>query len=255
MAAIPTTAAIPTEVIFVLIFLAFSILEGVGRKRKAQERKERGEGAPLPPSREPRAPGQTPSADRSTASPREGAGRVPVATGRGAAGADAGTSEGMIPKDVWEEILGLARGTPSSSGKPDPGPDQSGAPQPRREDETLEEIPPFEARSLEPLYVEHDRVTQRSRDMVTTGTSGPESLASKGPRGGGRGKGRGTAALGMSQASAPAATHRRRIGGSRLREDLFGEGAPEDLRRAVVLREVLGPPVAIRDHPGEGRGE
>jgi len=253
MVAIPTTAAIPTEVVFVLIFIAFSILEGVARKRKAQEGKGGAEGAPLPPSPKPPPRGEAASDERSPATPPVGAGRAQGTPGSEAEGADGATSEGLIPKDVWEEILGVARGTHSPPGKPEPGPDQSVAPQPRREDETLEEIPPFEARSLEPLYVEHDRVTQRSRDMVTTGTSGPRSLDRKGPRGGGRGKGRGSATLGMSQVSASVAAHRRRIGGSRLREDLFGEGAPEDLRRAVVLREVLGPPVAMRDQAGEGR--
>lgn len=220
--------------IFILVFIAFSILEGIGRKRKAQERKGGAEGtSPTPPV---------------------GAGRAPEAPARKTAGGEGGSSEGLIPKDVWEEILGLARGAPPPSSKPEPGPvpDPSSAPRPPREAETLEEIPPFEARSLEPLYVEHERVSQRSRDVeVATGTRAPEALTSRDRRGAGGGKGRGAAVLEMGQAPGPMAAHRRRIGGRRLRKELFGRGSPEELRKAVVLSEVLGPPVAMRDQPGE----
>jgi len=32
-----------------------------------------------------------------------------------------------------------------------------------------------------------------------------------------------------------------------IREDLFGSGSPEELRKAIILKEVLGPPVGLRD--------
>jgi hypothetical protein len=34
---------------------------------------------------------------------------------------------------------------------------------------------------------------------------------------------------------------------SDARTDLFGSGSSEDLRRAVILKEVLGPPLALRE--------
>ena len=35
--------------------------------------------------------------------------------------------------------------------------------------------------------------------------------------------------------------------GSPVRRELFGDGSPAELRKAIVLREVLGPPVGLRE--------
>ncbi len=234
-------------VVFVLVFIAFSILEGIGRKRKAQEQKGGVDGASKPRTRETRppleagSPGSTPAGASGTGSSVE-ARKTPGGKGT------AEGSEGLIPKDVWEEILGLARGTPPAPRRPEPSPDRDAAPVARREGETLEEVLPVEARSLEKLHVEHHRVSERA-DMATSPT-GVEASKGLGPRGGAQGKGRRAGAQGAGPVTAPA--QRRRMAGCRLRRDLFGRGAPEDLRRAVILSEVLGPPVAMRDQPGEG---
>ncbi|MGW8268648.1 MAG: hypothetical protein ACWGSQ_19945, partial [Longimicrobiales bacterium] len=122
---------IPVEVIFVLVFVAFSILEGVGRRRKTQQR-----GAPGKPP-VPR-PGPRPQREPAEAAGARGPDRTPPVKADRAGQED---SEGLIPKDVWEEILGLARGTAPTPRKVEPEPDPSRS-RPGREDETLEEIPP-----------------------------------------------------------------------------------------------------------------
>jgi hypothetical protein len=213
---------IPPELIFVLIFIVFSVLEGVGRKAKQQAKKREGAGripAP-PPDRSPKEP------------PRETAQK----------GSDG--SEGLIPSEVWEEILGLARGS-APSPKPQPAPDSESEarsledlrarPIPeayRRGDETLEEIPEFEARSLEPLEPRPEpdrRVPDRSRK--------PAAAVEKA-----RSRARDT---GVAPPLAVSSSPRRSTGHPRT--DLFGDGSPEELRKAIILREVLGPPLGTRE--------
>jgi hypothetical protein len=230
-------AAIPTEVIFVLIFIAFSILEGVGRKRKTQQKGAPGK-APSPgprpaprPSREPAETG-APVPDRGSVSRAEGAGQ--------------GSSEGLIPKDVWEEILGLARGTAPAPRQADPAPDLP-EPRPRREDETLEEIHPFEARTLEPVDFEDERqVSRPERLPVPAGTSPTKGLAAR--KGSGL-KRSGAKAVAAAKARMPGSAEPsgKRSVGTGVRADLLGDGSPENLKKAIILREVLGPPLGLRE--------
>lgn len=228
---------IPTEVIFVLIFIAFSILEGVGRKRKTQQK-----GAPgKPPGPRPRPTQRAPRPPVEAGT--QGAGGRPL--GR-AGGAGPEGSEGLIPKDVWEEILGLARGTPPAPGRAEPEAESS-RPSPRREDETLEEIHPFEARTLEPVDFEDERpVSRPERAPVFADTSPAKGLAAR--------KGSG---LQRSGAKAVAAAKARIAGaaepsgrppaGAGIRADLLGDGSAEDLRKAIILTEVLGLPLSLRE--------
>jgi len=229
-------AAIPTEVIFVLLFIAFSVLDGVGRKRKA---KERGAGGKPPAPRPQQPPPREPA--------RAGAGPV----GSESAGRPEGTlpqgSEGLIPKDVWAEILGLARGTPPEPGRADPEPDSYDT-RPGREDETLEEIHPFEARTLEPVDFEDERKVSRPERLPVPAGKGPaKGLAAR------RG-----AALKASGAKAVAAAGKARVPtgaerpggrstGRTIRADLLGDGSPGNLRKAIILTEVLGLPVGLRE--------
>jgi hypothetical protein len=224
--------------IFVLIFIAFSILEGVGRKRKAQQKGEPGRAPALRP-KETRLPG------------REGLGattQLPTSPTAGGAGSDerkAG-AEGLIPTDVWDEILGLARGTKPVPRQVERRPD---LPVPsRREDETLEEIPPFEARSLEPLDVEDERpVSSRDRDPRSARAGPTEVASSRRP----------SAALQAAGSKAVAAAEgvtplvdvwgQNRPRGGSLRESLFGRGTPQELRKAFILKEVLESPLALRE--------
>ena len=98
-----------------------------------------------------------------------------------------------------------------------------------REGETLEEIPPFEARSLEPLEVEEHRPSSALRVREAT-TAAPEKAAA--PT---------VARMGRQP------PRRRAQGGRRLKGDLLGNGSPEELRKAIILTEVLGPPLALRE--------
>jgi len=89
-------AGIPGELVFVLIFVAISVLEGVGRKKKA-ERKG--------------LPGTVPGPQRRSAQNRESAAPQAEAGVAEASvqpmptpASEPATSEGVIPKDVWEEI-------------------------------------------------------------------------------------------------------------------------------------------------------
>ena len=218
---------IPGELIFVLIVIAFSVLEGIGRKRNAQRK-----GGPAPKP----GPGSAQGGRREGIPPA----REPKTSG---------SSEDLIPQDIWEEILGLARGTsgPTQTSKPErrEDTDMGGRALPSSDAETIEEIPAFEARSLEPL---------EPRPEVDRGLPDPAgTLAGSGGR-----RERATALKSGRKKPALAATEigtgpgvkappRRKARGNRIRQGLFGDGSPEDLRKAVILREVLGKPVGMRD--------
>jgi hypothetical protein len=151
----------------------------------------------------------------------------------------------MVPKEIWEEILGLARGE-----QPRPRPaerETEPRPLPPTEGETLEEIPPFEARSLEPLHVEREAPGERpQRPPIRAGASPSRDLATRKRE---RPPAKGKAALATSREGAPASRGRGKRGltGQRLRDDLLGDGALEDLRKAIILTEVLGTPLALRE--------
>lgn len=221
----------------VLLFIAFTVLEGIGRKRRGQQKGEPGEAQVPRPREQPPSPRQsripTESASSQGGPPRTDPGtmtRVPrPQRAPGAGPREQGrSSEGLIPKDIWEEILGLARGEPPKPGSGQTGPDRPPRP-PRREGETLEEIPPFEARSLEPLEVEEHRPSSALRVREAT-TAAPEKVAA--PT---------VARMGRQP------PRRRAQGGRRLKGDLLGNGSPEELRKAIILTEVLGPPLALRE--------
>jgi len=196
-------AGIPAELIFVLVVVVFSVLDGVGRKKKAKR-----EGAPGP------VPGPQ---RRSVQNPET------VATPP----SEPANSEGMIPGDVWEEILGLARGT---------------APEPERveepvqaqveesswtayltEGQTPERTPDFQAPELESLVPRREGVRSmpdRSRaPSVPAQPSGEKGAWGK----------------------------RAEAKRSLMRHYLFGDGSVAELRKAIILKEVLGPPVSMKE--------
>lgn len=152
----------------------------------------------------------------------------------------------MIPKDIWEEILGLARGTPPEPARAEPPPDPV-RPSRRVEDETLEEMPPFEARSLEPLHVDRGAPgSQPRRGRDRGGARGSVSA-----RGGKAPPLPATAASGgavtLPVPSPPAKAGAARTGQSPKMRALLGSGSVEDLRKAFILTEVLGPPLGLRE--------
>ena len=240
-------AAIRPEVIFVLIFIAFSVLEGVGRRRKTQQKGAPGKPPrpqprqaglpgqarvppqPLPPGSGPLEAGTDTSAGTRAPMPRRPAGAARGEQGKG--------SEGLIPKGIWEEILGLARGDPPKPRPAEPGSDTSPH-VPSREGETLEEIPPFEARSLEPLDVEADRSS--SRVQARSGRAEPASSKGSTPP-------MPPPLLEIGAGAASGRSRRKGQGGRWLKGDLLGDGSAEDLRKAIIITEVLGPPLAMRE--------
>jgi len=229
---------IPGELIFVLIFVAFSILEAVGRKKGAQRKKASG-----------RSPSPRPSADRE----REGIPRARepgVASGRSREGTRTGepSSEGLIPREIWDEILGLARGTTEGEGEAKggaPTTDMGGRELPPMEAETLEEIPPFEARSLEPLEprAEPDRGLP---DPAGTRRRGREVEVPPVPKSAVKGM-PSLAAEEIGTGPGVAARPKRKPKGGRIRQEVFGDGSLEDLRKAIILKEVLDKPVGMRE--------
>ena len=123
-----------------------------------------------------------------------------------------------MPGDVWAEILGLARGEPRRAA---PEPPSEVAPVPMSREEEPQEERPWEERPMafpashgaEAVLHKSKRSDFESR-LAITRTPSPESKA-------GRGEG--------------------------VRAGLFGSGSPEELRKAVILKEVLGLPLSLRE--------
>lgn len=227
---------IPIELIFVLIFIAFSVLEAVGRKKGAGRKG---------------GPGQSPDPGAGKRPGREAGSRRGDAPGpprlperEGARGPR--SSEGLVPEDVWEEILGLARGTPTKAKRMDradtaPGGDDL----PSHEGESLEEIPPFEARSLESLEARPepdrsipDRARSRGRERKLELPPVPGSKVRGLPA---------VAATEIGTGEGVAAPSGRKPRGGRVRQEIFGDGSLKELRKAVILKEVLGKPVGMKE--------
>lgn len=232
------------QLIFVGIILLFSVLEAVARKKREGGEVE----VPAPPPREPvvRVPqssGKTiPSYDHDPSFDDEvdgGATKRPV------------TSESLIPDDVWAEIQALARGgTPTAP--PDRAPVQARPRQasaaaraktPRPDDKAP--APPAKTRSApialaprggpvrpalapelpegsagHPVHLSHSLYGTPVHDRLTgTGSDGRE----------------------LRRVSTAAAGVREMLRGDR-----------GSLRRALVLQEILGPPVSLKEDPSAG---
>jgi hypothetical protein len=205
---------------FWLIILAVAVLQGIGKKKKrAGQPGQKPPGPPGPRTAPPQ--GQRPvtaSSPPTLASPRPGQEEL-----------EAESSEGMIPQDVWAEILGLARGAPRQTQAEAPPPDEA-APVPgtREERPVQDRVAAGVARREEPLppavrafppshganAVLHQTKTENFESRLAVSRT-PSS-------GSGPGEGRG------------------------VRAELFGSGSPEELRKAIILSEVLGPPLGLR---------
>jgi hypothetical protein len=227
--------------IYILIFVVLVVLQGIGQKRREAERKGR------PAQSRPDAPPAPPQGEERPLPRRRDARE---------------SSEGMIPSEVWEEILGLARGKPQSpapagasaktrapssmgpgtpsSGAPATRPSRSPATLPPRspgkgvgEEEirihrppgSLEEIPSFEARSLEKVEARRAEVSAKRAPSPPQRVRPTEGIV-----------------LARSRLG-----RRRSAQGREIRRELLGSGSAEELRRAMVLSEVLGPPLSLRE--------
>ncbi|MFO8175727.1 MAG: hypothetical protein R6T96_15700 [Longimicrobiales bacterium] len=231
---------IPVELIFVLIFIVFSVLEAVGRKKGAQRRG--GPGHSPDPGTGERPGREEPSRSGRPASPSRTQDRGEEAGAR--------SSEGLVPEDVWEEILGLARGTPTraeQTHRADTTPEGRELPSP--EGESLEEIPPFEVRSLESIEARPEpdrRIPDRSRAGDRDRKRDRKVEVPPVPRSKVRGM-PAVAAGEIGSGEGIAAPSRRKPKGGRVRQEVFGDGSLKELRKAVILREVLGKPVGMKE--------
>ncbi len=177
--------------------------------------------------------------------------------------ADAETSEGMVPDELWEEIAAIARGRTPPSARPLPP-----APEPEVEPSSRYSgvFEPEETRlGLEHQHVErHDHVEWSPDDSpaypigpvpdevpaARTGSSLTLSTTPLPTR---------PTPLAMSERadSQPGAgtgpTRRSPARGRGARRMLTLAG-PESVRQAMVLSEVLSPPVALRDSEHEPPG-
>jgi hypothetical protein len=185
--------------IFWIIIFAVAVLQGIGQKKKKPGQKG----------------GRVPGASRPKGAPR------PVAS---TAGDGEETSEGMIPSNVWAEILGLARGD---------------APKPKEQISTPEEDslvladaperePRPERRETRPAPVSREFPVSHGADAVLHPTK-PSKYESR------------LAGRGIPESV------EKPVGRSGIKTRLFGSGSPRDLRKAVVLQEVLGPPVSMKE--------
>lgn len=206
------------ELVFFAVIILFSVLESIARSRKQRQAEGgedagKGEEGPRPAGRSGR--------------PRAEAGRAP---GPGASRtAERESSERMIPEDLWEEIAGLAAGrpAPSKAGKKGgvarrPRPRQP-EPRPKAPSSSSGSVPElrgrFTPKALEvdehPVHLSH----------AGYGTDPSERVKSE-------------------QDWRPSEEGNRNA--ERVRAMLRGSGA-DALKQAVILREVLGPPLAMRD--------
>ncbi len=209
-------------VVWILIFLVLAVVQGVGQKRKEMEK----ENVPKP-EREPVGAGASRGRTRAPSRP------LPRTS------PEEDSSEGMVPSEIWEEILGLAR-KPESRPTPLERGSRPEPPERPRRDATsrgagpAEETASFEALSVEPVEVREDRPRARSRVREAARIQEPSLEAVM------------SAEILTSRHAAGKGTRRRAHRGRRIRRDLLGHGSSQDLQTAMILTEVLGPPVSLR---------
>jgi hypothetical protein len=210
------------ELLPFLVLIGIGVMNAIAQKKKKEQRMGRKPGAPpRPPRGEGRFPSEPPDATRTPPLARPGADSEE----------EEDSSEGMIPADVWEEILGLARGQPAST-KPKGRPAPTEAEEPERlETREVAQVPmeTVEAREVRPAP--KARVFPESHGArAALHTAPAEDFESR---------------LGVEKASALEAEEGEER--PRVRVELFGDGSKEELRKAVVLTEVLGPPLSVRE--------
>ena len=250
------------EGLFFVLVLLFWVLETVAsarRKRRAQaefpdenESGETGSGevvmrplpersAPLPAPTRSGSPTRVPLPERTGRYERSPIPAPPPVRGRPG---DEESAEGMLPRDLWEELEGMVRG-------PAPLPQEvPRAPVPEAPRSRVPEVPEpaLEERrgSMEARREQGHGLESRRRDG---GRSTPAPRAVVGSDEARRS--RHTPAAVMAEASAPAISTPQEGGRGRdAFRTVFGGPGRANLRRAVLLREVLGPPLALREPPG-----
>jgi hypothetical protein len=211
--------------LFWLIIIAVAVLQGIGQKKKKP-----GQPGPKQPQGPP-GPSPIPPAERKrvTASSRP----TPSSAGGGRQGIEeAGSSESMIPSEIWEEILGLARGEPRRAEPAPPPPPETETPWALEERPRKGRPAAAVARRRDPAVVPEERSfpTSHGADGALHATR-PADFKAR---------------LALSRTSTPEAEEEE-AKPPELRTVLFGSGSSKELRRAIILKEVLGPPMALRE--------
>lgn len=285
------------EVLIILFFVLISILDAMGRSRRKRQGTQGRTGAQGRPGQQPRRKDGEAADYELTDRPPRG---VPIEAERArvepaARSEEPDTSEGLIPKDIWEEIAGLvlegqqgrggARpGQASGPERPGSGPgggdaevspyDRSGperAALPDWQDWTLEEPPPRtteRAGLSEKVEEEWRDETRRARFPVPpSGGAGPPAPR---PRWEVPARREGRA---LAPSAAGSLAERREalpsVRGASVEAPVTGEATeapaggrpfwpdsrrllrsrdPAALRQAFILKEVLGPPRALREY-------
>jgi hypothetical protein len=255
---------IPFELLFVLFFLLASVLDAVGRSRKKRERIEEmereeqadaegpvtiarggtgqvpsGTRAPSKPRApvEPRAPSRTRAPSPERASPRT---MEPYRTKAETPPRE--TADSMIPSELWEILTGVP--APSRPRGPVEFPEHTSQDAESLETDTLETVS-LESEPVGRESLETEPVLREPRERVARfGIPDPagsrprhsEALARGLPTEGGR--------L-VASASVPrVASHARRPSPY---IELLRSPDRANLRSAIVLAEVFGSPLALRD--------
>jgi hypothetical protein len=217
----------PEELIFFAVIIFFSIIDAISRRRKARQKAQSGESPELPPPEE-WMPDDLPSYDADP-SYDDTAGRTEK---------QAATSQTMLPSALFEELAGLAgrleqgRGQARTLDLPNQSPE---LPEPEPEPEWVHLAPdrsrgPTQSRSLVPggrrsvartaphlVHRAHEGYGTDPSERAPSEQDGLDPLAET---------------LGANAAA--------------IRTQLLSHTAA-GLRQAVILQEVLGKPVSLRD--------
>ena len=194
---------------FWLIIVAVAVLQGIGQKKKKPGQK------PMGPTRPRRTQPSRPDQTRVPSGPME----VSTLPGKD----EAESSETMIPTDVWAEILGLARGQPPQ----DEAETAASVPTSYSSGEERDPENPREEREERPVPVPRSFPVSHGAS-ASLHDSSPADFESR---------------LHVAESAQP----RREAGADGVRARLFGKGTKKELRRAVILKEVLSRPLALRD--------
>lgn len=257
------------EGLLFLALLVFWVMEAISSARK---KRQQGEGShpsefpeeePIPDrsvgsrpvdradERGARFPERATPRDR-TALPERGGRDTPAPRGAGRPEAVSSEEEltavpegdraaGMLPRDLWEELAALARGEVPGRARPAEVPvPLPPRPSPPVESERAREARNRAARKREGHGLESRRREQPKVAPARIVVGSDEAMAA-------RARERHTPAAVM--AAAEVLPERREPGADAFRA-VFGGTGPADLRRAVLLREVLGPPLSLRSAPG-----
>lgn len=204
------------EGLFILIVIVGSIVQSaVAQKKKKEQQREM---------------------ERRRAAEQSGLPKGEPASARRAAEEEEDSSEELIPTVIWEEIAELAGARPPSRPAPEPAP-TPGPPttlEPGRRPAEARYEPRERSKTPEPGLRTPPAPAPTPRET----TSLPERSR------------RLAAELGEERSSTPAPDLQLEVmegEDSKRLEWLFGGTDPAALRRAILLREVLGPPLALRE--------